>query len=361
MTEQVFRTCFGHVRPESGDREARLGFVCRLGPFTGPHRPPSSRESPPSSAAPPRRTRPRRRGGRERGSTRRGRRIPVHEGPAGAAGDPPESRGRMRRPRRPGRAPEPLGRGSGGAGGGVPPGGPGRQIPLPGEGFDGASPVWACSPGPCESVSWDEAPSRPGGGSPPCPSRPRRPPRQRSDRRRHRPVGPAAGTALSSKPGTRPDAPAPPDTTSGGAGDRAGLHSGLEDTPAAAGPAARAGPVTSGPVCRRHLPGDLQGRGRHADALLRRGRPAQACLLHGRHRRGLQARQQMRPPVPTPQKLLGSYATPAFARGDVVRCARRGDVRIVGVSEAPSRGRSGRRCLGAGHVRWCSTAPSPRR
>ena len=36
-----------------------------------------------------------------------------------------------------------------------------------------------------------------------------------------------------------------------------------------------------------------------------------------------------------PPKLLGSYATPAFACGDVVICARRGDVRIVGLSEAP--------------------------
>src|SRR5262249_2365320 len=34
-------------------------------------------------------------------------------------------------------------------------------------------------------------------------------------------------------------------------------------------------------------------------------------------------------------KLLGSYATPAFDYGDVVECARRGDVRIVGLSEAP--------------------------
>jgi len=37
---------------------------------------------------------------------------------------------------------------------------------------------------------------------------PRRPPRRRPGRRRHRPVEPAARTALSSKPGTRPDAPA---------------------------------------------------------------------------------------------------------------------------------------------------------
>ena len=39
-------------------------------------------------------------------------------------------------------------------------------------------------------------------------------------------------------------------------------------------------------------------------------------------------------PSATP-KLLGSYAMPAFSYGDVVRCARRGDVRIVGLSEVP--------------------------
>src|SRR5262245_49342603 len=36
---------------------------------------------------------------------------------------------------------------------------------------------------------------------------------------------------------------------------------------------------------------------------------------------------------PTP-RLLGIYATPAFSCGDVVTCTRRGDVRIVGLSEA---------------------------
>src|SRR5262245_30832007 len=36
-----------------------------------------------------------------------------------------------------------------------------------------------------------------------------------------------------------------------------------------------------------------------------------------------------------PPKLLGTYRTPAFDYGDVVTCARRGDVRIVGLSEAP--------------------------
>src|SRR5262245_61084116 len=39
--------------------------------------------------------------------------------------------------------------------------------------------------------------------------------------------------------------------------------------------------------------------------------------------------------MPTPPKLLGSYATPAFDYGDVVFCERRGDVRIVGLSDAP--------------------------
>ena len=37
----------------------------------------------------------------------------------------------------------------------------------------------------------------------------------------------------------------------------------------------------------------------------------------------------------TPPKLLGRYRTPRFRIGDVVRCARRGEVRIVGLSDAP--------------------------
>src|SRR5262245_34697134 len=36
-----------------------------------------------------------------------------------------------------------------------------------------------------------------------------------------------------------------------------------------------------------------------------------------------------------PPKLLGSYSTPPFSYGEVVACARRGDVRIVGVSSGP--------------------------
>jgi hypothetical protein len=36
-----------------------------------------------------------------------------------------------------------------------------------------------------------------------------------------------------------------------------------------------------------------------------------------------------------PPKLLGSYSTPTFSYDDVVRCARRGAVRIVGLSDAP--------------------------
>jgi len=37
----------------------------------------------------------------------------------------------------------------------------------------------------------------------------------------------------------------------------------------------------------------------------------------------------------TPPKLLGNYKTPKFRIGDVVNCARRGEVRIVGLSDAP--------------------------
>ena len=37
----------------------------------------------------------------------------------------------------------------------------------------------------------------------------------------------------------------------------------------------------------------------------------------------------------TPPKLLGKYRTPTFNYGDVVACARRGDVRVVGLSDAP--------------------------
>jgi hypothetical protein len=44
----------------------------------------------------------------------------------------------------------------------------------------------------------------------------------------------------------------------------------------------------------------------------------------------------------TPPRLLGTYQTPAFNYGDVVRCARRGDVRITGVSAAPPRERLSR-------------------
>src|SRR5262249_25716201 len=46
-------------------------------------------------------------------------------------------------------------------------------------------------------------------------------------------------------------------------------------------------------------------------------------------------RRTPRQETPMPPRLLGSYATPAFDYGDVVTCARRGDVRIVGLSEAP--------------------------
>src|SRR4051794_1463330 len=37
----------------------------------------------------------------------------------------------------------------------------------------------------------------------------------------------------------------------------------------------------------------------------------------------------------TPPKLLGRYQTPRFAYGDVIRCARRGEVRITGLTAAP--------------------------
>ena len=37
----------------------------------------------------------------------------------------------------------------------------------------------------------------------------------------------------------------------------------------------------------------------------------------------------------TPPRLLGRDAMPRFDYGDVVSCERRGDVRIVGLSEAP--------------------------
>src|SRR5207248_2535325 len=39
--------------------------------------------------------------------------------------------------------------------------------------------------------------------------------------------------------------------------------------------------------------------------------------------------------VSTPPKLLGQCKAPRFRLGDVVACARRGDVRIVGLSDAP--------------------------
>jgi hypothetical protein len=37
----------------------------------------------------------------------------------------------------------------------------------------------------------------------------------------------------------------------------------------------------------------------------------------------------------TPPKLLGKYKTPRFKLGAVVNCARRGDLRIVGLSAGP--------------------------
>jgi hypothetical protein len=37
----------------------------------------------------------------------------------------------------------------------------------------------------------------------------------------------------------------------------------------------------------------------------------------------------------TPPRLLGTYQTPTFTYGDVVCCARRGDVHVVGLSDAP--------------------------
>jgi hypothetical protein len=38
----------------------------------------------------------------------------------------------------------------------------------------------------------------------------------------------------------------------------------------------------------------------------------------------------------TPPILLGKYRTPKFRLGAVVNCARRGDVRVVGLSGAPT-------------------------
>jgi hypothetical protein len=45
----------------------------------------------------------------------------------------------------------------------------------------------------------------------------------------------------------------------------------------------------------------------------------------------------------SPPKLLGKYVTPRFSYGDVVACECRGDVRIVGLSEAPIRWPIGQR------------------
>ena len=44
-------------------------------------------------------------------------------------------------------------------------------------------------------------------------------------------------------------------------------------------------------------------------------------------------------------KLLDSYATPAFSYGDVVTCARRGEVRIVGLYR-PDQDRKARTTVG---------------
>src|SRR5262249_37412765 len=76
---------------------------------------------------------------------------------------------------------------------------------------------------------------------------------------------------------------------------------------------------------RRGGPRPSAGR---AQAVAPRSSPASAELRPAAGGRG-------RPAVTTPPKLLGRYRTPRFAYGAVVRCARRGDVRIVGLSEAP--------------------------
>src|SRR5262249_6081349 len=76
-------------------------------------------------------------------------------------------------------------------------------------------------------------------------------------------------------------------------------------------------------------PGRDVGRRRHD-----RRRP-RACPARSPPRgRGLPQNEALIA-MPTPPKLLGKYATPRFAYGDVVACARRGEVRIVALSDAP--------------------------
>jgi hypothetical protein len=51
----------------------------------------------------------------------------------------------------------------------------------------------------------------------------------------------------------------------------------------------------------------------------------------------------------TPPKLLGKYRTPRIRGGSVAVCARRGEVRVVGLSEAPIPWPTGRPPKGRGH------------
>src|SRR5262249_41399153 len=79
-----------------------------------------------------------------------------------------------------------------------------------------------------------------------------------------------------------------------------------------------------------------QRRGPHQQHRLGGGRPRGRAAEPRRVRRVLPPQtRSLAPAMNATPKLLGSYATPAFDYGDVVFCERRGDVRIVGLSEAP--------------------------
>src|SRR5262249_52410889 len=114
-----------------------------------------------------------------------------------------------------------------------------------------------------------------------------------------------------------------------------------------AGPeAGRAGGAVAGGRRPRRPRGALPRRGLAAQPRRRlhagRGRrdlrrPGAGAALGGQARRELlrRGRGGMTLRAAGTPKLLGTYRTPRFEYGDVVTCARRGDVRIVGLSEAP--------------------------
>src|SRR5262249_2783903 len=140
--------------------------------------------------------------------------------------------------------------------------------------------------------------------APPPPSRSVRPPHAAPDHggERHAPDRPDCVPAGPVVTGVRAGASAPPGPPAGRGG-----ATGASATPPAYAP------------CASSLRWTATTSRRRCGASSRRPRRSS----------GVAAPQAMTPPPP---RLLGSYATPRFTYGDVVECARRGEVQIVGHS-----------------------------